>query len=155
MKGAEEMFEEMFSPGARPSPRVLVADDDPVIRRLLIAALKEEGCTPVVVEDGREAYRLLRSDADFDAAIFDIMMPHLRGVEIVSHMSTERRLMRIPVMLISSERQIRPMGDGFAAGATIFLPKPFTAGQLRVMLRMLLDKSEGGRRAAAPGERIS
>ena len=148
MKGEEEMFQITSPPDARPSPRVLVADDDPVIRRLLASALKKEGYTPVVVEDGREAYRVLQTDADFGAAIFDIQMPHLKGVDIIRHMRTERRLMRIPVMLISSEPRIRPTGDGFAAGATVFLPKPFTAGQLRLMLRMLLDKSE--RAAATP-----
>jgi len=104
--------------------------------------LKNEGYTPVVVEDGREAYRVLQSDSDFKAAIFDMMMPHLEGVEIIRHMRTEKRLMRIPVMLITSERDHRLMAESFAAGAAVFLPKPFTTGQLRLMLRMLLDKSE-------------
>jgi DNA-binding response OmpR family regulator len=154
LKGEEEMFEERLSPTARRAPRVLVADDDPVIRLMLTSALKAEGCTPVVVGDGREAYRLLRTDADFEAAIFDIQMPHLEGVDIIRHMSTERRLMRIPVMLISSEPRIRPTGDGFAAGATVFLPKPFTAGQLRLMLRMLLDKSERAAAHTRGGQRV-
>ena len=126
MKGEVEMFEERLSPTARRAPRVLVADDDPVVRLMLTSALKAEGCTAVVVDDGREAYRLLRTDADFEAAIFDIQMPHLEGEDIIRHMSTERRLMRIPVMLISSEPRIRPTGDGFAAGATVFLRESLT-----------------------------
>src|SRR2546423_5162508 len=142
MKGAEEMFKITLSPIVRRPPRVLVADDDPVIRLLVTSILKNEGYTPVVVEDGREAYRILQSDSDFKAAIFDMMMPHLEGVEIIRHMRTERRLMRISVMLITSERDHRLMAESFAAGAAVFLPKPFTTGQLRLMLRMLLDKSE-------------
>ena len=136
------MFRITLSPIVRRPPRVLVADDDPVIRLLLTSILKNEGYTPVVVEDGREAYRVLQSDSDFKAAIFDMMMPHLEGVEIIRHMKTEKRLMRIPVMLITSERGHRLMGESFAAGAAVFLPKPFTTGQLRLMLRMLLNKSE-------------
>ncbi|MFN2598296.1 MAG: PleD family two-component system response regulator [Pyrinomonadaceae bacterium] len=132
----------MLPTGTRPSQRILVADDDPVVRLLVTSILKKQGYTPVVVEDGREAYRLLRSDADFKAAIFDMMMPHLEGLEVIRHMKTERRLMRIPVMLITSERDLRLMAESFSAGATVFLPKPFTTGQLRLMLRILLDKSE-------------
>src|SRR2546421_10628142 len=142
MKGAEEMFKITLSPIVRRPPRILVADDDPVIRLLMTAIIEKEGYTPVVVEDGREAYRVLQSDSDFKAAIFDMMMPHLEGVEIIRHMRTEKRLMRIPVMLITSERDHRLMAESFAVGAAVFLPKPFTTGQLRLMLRMLLDKSE-------------
>ena len=118
-----------------------MADDDPVVRLLVTSILKNEGYTALVVKDGREAYRVLQSDADFRAAVFDVMMPHLGGMEVIRHMRTERRLMRIPVMLITSERDLKLMAESFAAGATVFLPKPFTTGQLRLMLRMLLDKS--------------
>src|SRR5436305_3170554 len=133
----------MLPPITRRSQRILVADDDPVVRLLVTSILKREGYTAVVVEDGREAYRVLRSDADFKAAIFDVMMPHLQGMDVIRHMRTERRLMRIPVMLITSERDLKLMAESFAAGATVFLPKPFTTGQLRLMLQMLLEKSEG------------
>ena len=133
----------MLPPITRRSQRILVADDDPVVRLLVTSILKREGYTAVVVKDGREAYRVLHSDADFRAAIFDVMMPHLQGVDVIRHMRTERRLMRIPVMLITSERDLKLMAESFAAGATVFLPKPFTTGQLRLMLRMLLDKTEG------------
>ena len=136
------MFEITLSPVDRRPPRILVADDDPVIRLLVTAIIEKEGYTPVVVDDGREAYRVLQSDSDFKAAIFDMMMPHLEGMEIIRHMRTEKRLMRIPVMLITSERDHRLMAESFAVGAAVFLPKPFTTGQLRLMLRMLLDKSE-------------
>lgn len=136
------MFKITLSPNISRQPRVLVADDDPVIRLLVTSILKKQGYTPVVVEDGREAYSLLRSDADFKAAIFDMMMPHLEGIEVLRHMKTERRLMRIPVMLITSERDLRLMSESFAAGAAVFLPKPFTTGQLQLMLWMLLEKAE-------------
>src|SRR5205085_12217066 len=144
------MLQRTWSPNVRRSQRILVADDDPVARLLLTSVLKKEGYTPVAVEDGREAYRVLRSDADFRAAIFDMMMPHLGGVEIVRHMRTERRLLRIPVLVTTAGRDLRLMAESFAAGATVFLPKPFTTARLQLMLRMLLEKSEG----AAPLRRV-
>jgi two-component system chemotaxis response regulator CheY len=136
------MFKITLSPNVHRPPRVLVADDDSIIRLLVTSILKMEGCMPVVVEDGREAYRVLQSDADFKAAIFDMNMPHLEGLEIIRYMRTERRLMRIPVMLITSGCDLKLMSESFAAGAAVFLPKPFTTGQLQLMLRMLLEKGE-------------
>ena len=128
-----------------PSPqRILVADDDPVIRHLVTAVVKKEGYTPVVVNDGREAIRLLQADANFKAAIFDMMMPHIEGIEIIRHMRTEKRLMRIPAMMITSEQDLKLMTNSFEAGATVFLPKPFKTAQLQTMLRMLLSRSDGG-----------
>ena len=119
--------------------RVLVADDDPIIRRIITSILKQVGCTPVVVTDGREAYRILQTDSNFKAAIFDMVMPYLDGLEIIRYMHTEKRLMRIPVMMITSEQDTTVMTNSFAAGATFFLPKPFTPDQLQTTLGMLFN----------------
>ena len=121
------------------SNRILIADDDPVIRQLLAAIVTREGYTPVTVCDGRDAYRILRTDSDFRAAIFDMMMPHLKGLDIIKYMRTEKRLLRIPAMMITSEQDLKVMVESFAAGATLFLPKPFTAERLVTSLRMLLN----------------
>lgn len=121
------------------SSRVLIADDDPVIRHLLRSTIMQEGYEVTEVSDGREAYRLLRSDSNFRAAIFDMKMPFLQGLEILKYMRTEKRLMRIPAMMITSEQDLRLMTDSFSAGATVFLSKPFTAEKLKMTLHMLLD----------------
>jgi CheY-like chemotaxis protein len=134
----------MRSPTAHDSRRILVADDDPVIRHLVTTIVRKEGYTPVVVHDGREAVRLLRADANFRAAIFDMVMPHLEGIEIIRHMRTEKRLLRIPVMMITSEQDLKLMTSSFEAGATVFLPKPFKPAQLQTMLRVLVSKSHEG-----------
>jgi two-component system OmpR family response regulator len=136
----------------------LVADDDPVVRHLVASVVRREGYTPVTVEDGREAVRILQSDAGFEAAVLDMMMPHLEGIDIIRHMRTEKRLMRIPVIMMTSETALKLMKDSFEAGATIFLPKPFTTLQLQCSLRLLLGKiGAHGKRplrsAGAPGAR--
>jgi two-component system, chemotaxis family, chemotaxis protein CheY len=128
--------------------RILVADDDPVVRLLVTSVIKNEGHTAVAVEDGRAAFRVLQSDSDFGAAIFDMSMPHLEGVDVIRHMRTEKRLMRIPVMLVTSECDSKLMAKSFAAGAAVYLPKPFTALQLQIMLRMLLAQSEAAGRTS-------
>ena len=126
----------------RSTKRVLIADDDAVIRRLLSAAVTSEGFTAVAVEDGRAAFRVLQSDADFTAALFDMSMPGLNGIDVIRHMRTERRLRRIPVMLITAEQDLKVMSDSFAAGAVAFLSKPLTLDKLQTALRMLLCSAQ-------------
>lgn len=130
------------------SRRVLVADDDPVMRKLVTTAIQRAGLVVVTASDGREAYRILQSDAGFKAAVFDMMMPHLKGLDVIRYMRTEKRLMRVPIMMISAEHDIRLMASSFAAGASAFLAKPFTSEQVRNTLRMLVGSVKPARQAA-------
>jgi CheY-like chemotaxis protein len=123
--------------------RILVADDDPAILRLVKTLVEKEGYTVVTASDGREAYKILQNDTDFIAAIFDVVMPHIQGPELVRHMKTEKRLMKIPVMMMTAEQNPRHSSESFGAGAIVFLPKPFTASQLQVMLRVLISNAGG------------
>jgi two-component system, OmpR family, response regulator VicR len=121
--------------------RILVADDDPAILRLVTAIVQKEGYKVVPARDGKEAYKILQSDSEFIAGIFDVVMPHIQGPELVRYMKTEERLMKIPVMMMTAEQNPKLSSDSFSAGAVVFLPKPFTTAQLQIMLRMLISKS--------------
>ena len=120
--------------------RMLVADDDPAILRLIATILEKENYTVVAVRDGREAYKILQTDANFTAAILDVVMPHISGPELVRYMKTEERLKRIPVMMMTAEQDPKLSSDSFSAGAMVFLPKPLTTAQLQIMLQMLIGK---------------
>jgi CheY-like chemotaxis protein len=109
--------------------------------RIVTAILENEGYTVVPACDGREAYRILQTDADFTAAIFDMNMPHLQGLDVINHMQTERRLRRIPVMIMTGERDLTICSKMFAAGAALFLQKPFTPIQMQIMLSLLIRKA--------------
>jgi len=128
--------------------RVLVADDDPVMRHLITTILKQQNCETVVVNDGRAAYRILMSDSQFSAAILDMTMPFLEGLDLVRYMRSENRLRRIPIMMITADLDIKLMASSFSAGATAFLSKPFTPEQLQSAIRMLLGNRKTIRRAA-------
>jgi CheY-like chemotaxis protein len=84
--------------------RMLVADDDPAILRLIATILEKENFNVVTARDGREAYKILQSDSDFTAAILDVVMPHISGPELVRYMKSEERLKRIPVMMMTAEQ---------------------------------------------------
>lgn len=121
------------------SPRsILIADDDPAIVRLVKAMIEKEGYEAVTARDGKEAYQCLQSDAGYAAAIFDVVMPYIQGTELVRYMQSEKRLMNIPVIVMTGEQNPKFSSDSFSAGAVAFLPKPFTTSQLRTMLKMFI-----------------
>ncbi len=122
--------------------QVLVADDDLAILRLVKAIAEKEGYTVVTARDGREAYKILQDDNNFAVAVIDVVMPHIQGPELARYMQTENRLKKIPVIMMTAEQNPRLSSDSFAAGAVVFLPKPFTTSQLQVMMRMLSRKPD-------------
>lgn len=121
--------------------RVLVADDDALTLRMVTAIVETQGYQVVAVQDGREALRILQQDAEFSAAIFDMMMPHVQGLDLILYMKRDERLRSIPVGMITAEQDPKIWDNSIAAGASVFLPKPFTAPQVQMMLRMLVSKS--------------
>ena len=126
---------------ASPHRRVLVADDDLLTLRMVSAIVETEGYQVVSVPDGRQALRILQQDTTFSAAIFDMTMPHLQGLDLILYMKADERLRGIPVGMITAERDPKVWDESVAAGACVFLPKPFTPPQVQMMLRMLASKA--------------
>ena len=132
--------EEVAAPVQIPEERrrVLVADDDRLILRMLTAIVEQQGYEVVPAEDGREAFRILQRDAHFSAALFDMRMPHLLGLDLIVYMKGDERLRGIPIGMITAEQDPKVWDDSIAAGASVFLPKPFTPPQVKMVLRMLV-----------------
>ncbi len=126
---------------------ILVADDDPDVLRSVKEVLEAEGFTAVTARDGKEAYKLLQSEKPFAAAILDLVMPHIEGRDLVRYMQSERRLMKVPVIIMTTEMNSRLSSDSFSAGAVAFLPKPFTDLQLKTMLHMFVGKGAPKKKA--------
>jgi CheY-like chemotaxis protein len=133
--------EESIDSGDGENRRILVADDDPAILRLVATILEKENFNVVTARDGREAYKTLQADPEFTAAILDVVMPHITGPELVRFMKSEPKLANIPVMMMTAEQDPKLSSDSFSAGAVVFLPKPFTTAQLQIMLQMLTGKT--------------
>ena len=140
----ENIAEEKNQPMIR---RVLLAEDDKITQKLLARLIDREGYQAVTANDGREALRLLRQDADFAGAIFDVQMPHLNGLEVLQFMQTENRLKRIPVMMITSASDINFHVESLANGSLFFIHKPIVPLNFQNLLRILVAK---GTAEAAP-----
>lgn len=119
------------------SRRILVADDDPMTLRMLTVIIEAQGYEVVSAPDGREAFKILQEDADFCAALFDMMMPHLQGMDLIHYMKNDERLKDIPIAMITAEQDPKVWNESLTAGARIFLPKPFNPPQIQMMLKIL------------------
>jgi sigma-B regulation protein RsbU (phosphoserine phosphatase) len=116
--------------------RILIAEDDPVSRRLLEATLEKFGYEVVVAADGAEAWTALQRNDAPRLAILDWMMPELDGVEIC------RRMRQIPtstppyLILLTAKAERGDVVAGLDAGANDYLKKPFDRGELRARLQV-------------------
>ena len=119
--------------------RVLVAEDDTRLADLLAESLTEAGWRADVVHDGRSAYDLLLSDAGYDVALLDWMLPGMDGVSVARQL---RGLGVItPILMLTARGGVRDRIDGLDAGADDYLPKPFDLDELLARLRALYRRS--------------
>lgn len=134
----EPVTEEAQNGFLRQMQRVLIVEDDPVISAIVKDVVEDAGYEVVSAKDGREAYQILSKDANFVAGIFDVEMPYIKGPDLIRYMRTEKRLANIPVMIMTSEQSVKVQLESFAAGAIVFLPKPFTRNVVEKMFKMLV-----------------
>lgn len=118
-----------------------MVDDDPSILRLVTAIIESEGYVVVTAQDGKKAYKLLRSGEPIAAVVMDIFMPYINGTDVVKFMRSDDRLKNVPVIIMTAEQNPQLSLDSLSAGAFAFLPKPFTNAQLRTMLRTFVQNS--------------
>lgn len=126
--------------GVASGERVLIVEDDLLIVTVVRDIVEKAGYQPVVAGDGREAYRILATDANFAAGIFDVHVPYIEGTDLVRHMRTEKRLMKIPVIIMTSEESVKIQLDSLSAGASVFLPKPFERKTFESMFKALVGE---------------
>jgi diguanylate cyclase (GGDEF)-like protein len=115
--------------------RVLIADDDPISRRVLAASLRKWGHEVVVTENGLEAWQALQEEGAPHLAILDWMMPGLDGVEICRRVRNEMTHSQVYIILLTALRQKENLIEGLEAGADDYLTKPFDRHELRVRVQ--------------------
>ena len=130
------------SGGTRTAPDcVLVVDDDPSIRRLIVAALKRDGYVFAEAPNGREALHLMRSLRP-SVVVLDLMMPVASGWDVLEERQQDAELRQIPVILISANRDPE-VASAVDKGICAFLPKPFDIAVLSALVRSCLQPEAG------------
>ena len=116
--------------------KVLVADDDALIRRLLLAVLAQLGHEVEAVEDGHAALKALESATPPALAILDWVMPGENGIDVCKKLRAHHTKSRPYVLLLSAKAEKQEMIAGLDAGADDYLVKPFDPMNLLARLRV-------------------
>jgi len=122
-------------------PRVVIADDDPDIRRLVEMTVTNAGCDVTVASDGEEALARVR-DSVPDLVILDVLMPRMDGWEVARALKSDPATREVPVMFLTSRGQEHDVLEGFDSGAVDYMVKPFSPRELQVRVRSVLAKRQ-------------
>ncbi|HSQ37640.1 MAG TPA: response regulator transcription factor [Acidimicrobiia bacterium] len=125
--------------GAR---RILIADDEPDLRRMLTAYLKAEGFEPSVAADGPQTLERMRTEAP-DLVVLDVGMPGIDGFEVLQRIRADSD---VPVIMLTARSEEVDRVVGLTVGADDYVTKPFSPRELAARIKAVL------RRGRRPGE---
>jgi DNA-binding response OmpR family regulator len=135
----------MSVPGAS-SRRILVVDDEPMVRNLLNRLLTMEGYEVTEVEDGQAALDLVGTEPP-DLILLDVMLPARDGLDILGDL---RRTSDVPVILLTARGDEGDRVIGLKLGADDYVVKPFSAAELSARIESVLRRARPAAAGPAP-----
>ncbi|WP_186576663.1 response regulator transcription factor [Aquibacillus kalidii] len=117
--------------------RILVVDDEEVLRMLIMDTLEDEGHDVFEASDGKEALAILGNES-FDLVILDNMMPGLTGIEVAQQMDEEWKKNH-PILMLTAKTQQSDIDESKLAGIPYYMAKPFSPSQLALLVEDILD----------------
>jgi two-component system alkaline phosphatase synthesis response regulator PhoP len=121
------------------APKILVVDDEPPLRELVIVTLGDAyACDEAA--DGDAALEQLRTQR-YDVVMLDVMMPGRSGIDVLREMRSDDDLREIPVVVMSAWQSTQDIDAALAAGADGFLPKPFLLEELDLAVRTAMGSA--------------
>ena len=120
--------------------KIIVADDEELIRRLVSDFLTAEGYEPLQADDGDVALKLFEENPDTALLILDIMMPNMDGWEVCRRI---REFSNVPIIMLTARSQEYDQLASFDAGADDFVTKPCSPSVLMKRVAALLRRGEG------------
>ncbi|MGW1075193.1 response regulator [Streptomyces sp. NPDC002537] len=131
------------------SGRVLVVDDNKVIRQLIRVNLELEGFEVVTAADGAECLEIVHRVRP-DVVTLDVVMPRLDGLLTAARLRADARTRNIPIAIISACTQLE-VDSGRSAGVDAFLAKPFEPTEMIRLVRRLMRRRKGDDGDGLPG----
>ncbi len=116
--------------------KILVAEDEPIVLKIIELRLKKDGYTVITTENGKDALEEIEKQAP-DLVITDIMMPFASGLEILGKVKNREK--KIPVIILSAMGEESVVLEAFKLGADDYIEKPFNANELSVRVMRLLN----------------
>lgn len=123
--------------------KILVADDDRVVRRIVVAKLSGLGYEVTEAEDGQEALELLESGQVPNLLITDQLMPRVNGLQLVRALrqNSNTDLSALPIIMLTSRQGEQDIIEGLEAGLDDYVIKPFSPDELAARVRTVLWRS--------------
>ena len=122
--------------------RILIVEDSPTMRQLLVFALKRMQDVEIVeASDGMDGLRKITSDR-FDLAFVDINMPVMDGLKLINLIRSEPELADVPICVITTEGAKEDRERAISLGANEYLTKPIQANKVLAIARSLLKRQE-------------
>ncbi|MFN0085852.1 MAG: PAS domain S-box protein [Blastocatellia bacterium] len=128
--------------------KILIADDSPIFRRLVEAALNKRGYETITVSDGIDAFNALSMPDAPPLAILDVNMPGMNGIEVCRRVREEPRILPAYIILLTGNQTKADLIAGLQGGADDYVTKPFDAEELCARLQVGLRVVELQRRTA-------
>src|SRR5581483_1829372 len=110
-------------PAAAPLSRVLVVEDSFTVRELQRSILEAAGYSVVTARDGREALRVLHTDADIALVVTDLEMPEIDGLDLTRAIRADTARASLPVVIVTSRGSDEDQRRGIEAGADAYMAK--------------------------------
>ncbi len=123
--------------------KVLIVDDEEVIRKVLRMTLNKWGFQAEEAGDGVQALRRLR-EGRYDLIICDILMPNMNGWDLIREVRRNPDTQDLRIIALTGKNKDIDMFKGYELGATYYMTKPFTKAQLHYGLQLVLDDSPEG-----------
>lgn len=120
--------------------KIVLAEDEPQIARLIEFKLKKEGYEVTWKENGEEALEAIKAEKP-DLVLLDVMMPVMGGYEVLRRLKEDENLKSIPVVMLTSRAQERDVVKGIDLGAEDYITKPFHPAELLARVKGILGKS--------------
>ena len=122
--------------------RILIVEDSPTMRQLLVFALKRMKDVEIVeASDGMDGLRKVTSDR-FDLAFVDINMPVMDGLKLINLIRSESELAEMPICVITTEGAKEDRERAISLGANEYLTKPIQANKVLTIARSLLKRPD-------------
>ena len=118
--------------------KVLIADDDALMVRLLSHKLSQKGLQVIAAADGEQALAMVGVEMP-DIVILDGMMPGMDGVEVLKRLKQDAATRDIPVLLLSARKMEADVVAGLEHGAEDYMVKPFMPEELWARIRKILS----------------
>jgi putative two-component system response regulator len=143
-KPAEPAAPPAAAAAATKTPRILVVDDDPVMRAIVTKAVSLLPQKPEILQasGGEEGYQIA-TEKKPDIILLDVMMPGVGGIEVCQKLRSNIETAFVPIIMLTANADEETRSKGFLVGTDDFMSKPISVPELHARLNRLLRRTYG------------